>query len=38
VGRARRSEREVGGYKKKLDPEINYFLFALCKGAYLSEL
>jgi len=24
--------------KKKLDPEINCFLFALCKGAYLSEL
>ena len=23
---------------KKLDPEINRFLFALCKGAFFSEL
>jgi len=29
------SNLEIAG---KLDPEINCFLFALCKGAYLSEL
>ena len=33
------AEGEGGGrVQKKLDPEINCFLFALCKGAYLSEL
>ena len=29
---------EEASTKKKLDPEINCFLFALCKSAYLSEL
>ena len=33
------AEGEGGGWvQKKLDPEINLFLFALCKGAYFSEL